>query len=189
MAWINRIAAGMLCSRKTTSINQGSTITAEWLPYVCAHQAIGLSAAAGVGSSCHSPILLQQRNHISDSPGVDGGGVELVSELDKIALSLALSSASRAFSLFSCFICSCAAARRLSSAARPRSRAAHSLLVLDLSPIELDLSQLVVDNGSPVEHRQQAAEPGQGGVVLRFADRGRRRRGRGCGHGCTTRKE
>jgi hypothetical protein len=66
----------------------------------------------------------------------------------------------------------------------------HSLLVLDLpllvrdlpilefdlSPIELDLSQLVVDNGSPVEHRQATAEPGQRGVVLRFADRGRRRR-------------
>jgi hypothetical protein len=33
--------------------------------------------------------------------------------------------------------------------------------VRDLSAIELDLSQLVVDNGSPVEHRQAAAEPGQ----------------------------
>ena len=41
---------------------------------------------------------------------------------------------------------------------------------LDLSPIELDLSQLVVDNGSPVEHRQATAEPGQRGVILRFAD-------------------
>ncbi len=73
-----------------------------------AHEATGLSAAAGMGSSCHSPVLLQQRNHISDSPGVDGGGGELVSELNKIASSLLLSSASRSFSLFSCFIrCSC----------------------------------------------------------------------------------
>ena len=37
----------------------------------------------------------------------------------------------------------------------------HPLLVRDLSAIELDLSQLVVDNGSPVQHRQAAAEPGQ----------------------------
>ena len=44
------------------------------------------------------------------------------------------------------------------------------LLELDLSAIELDLSQLVVDNGSPVEHRQATAEPGQRGVELRFAD-------------------
>jgi hypothetical protein len=42
--------------------------------------------------------------------------------------------------------------------------------VNDLSAIELDLSQLVVDNGSPVEHRQAATEPGQRGVVLRLAD-------------------
>ena len=48
------------------------------------------------------------------------------------------------------------------------------------SPLELDLSLLVVDNGSPVEQllrrrlrlRQQAPEP--------------RQRGRGSGHGCTT---
>ena len=46
----------------------------------------------------------------------------------------------------------------------------HPLLVNDLPLLELDLSQLVVDNGSPVEHRQQAAEPGQRGVILRFAD-------------------
>ena len=79
-----------------------------------------------------------------------------MSELNKIASSLLLSSASRSFSLLSCYGC---AGLRL-----------HPLLVLDLSPIELDLSQLVVDNGSPVEHRQQAAEPGQRGVILRFAD-------------------
>ena len=49
---------------------------------------------------------------------------------------------------------------------------------LDLSPIELDLSQLVVDNGSPVEQllrrslrlRQAATEPGQRGVVDRFIE-------------------
>jgi hypothetical protein len=61
------------------------------------------------------------------------------------------------------------------------------VLQLLLPPIERDLSQLVVDDGSPVEHRQTAPEPGQGGVVLRFADQGRRCRRRGCGHGCTTR--
>ena len=44
------------------------------------------------------------------------------------------------------------------------------LLEFALAPIELDLSQLVVDNGSPIEHRQAAAEPGQRGVELRFAD-------------------
>ena len=52
------------------------------------------------------------------------------------------------------------------------------LLVFDLSALELDLSELVVDNGSLVQHRQQAPEPAQRGVVLRFADRGRRHRGR-----------
>ena len=41
------------------------------------------------------PVFLQQRDHISDSPGVAFGGVELVPELDKIALSLLLSSSSR----------------------------------------------------------------------------------------------
>ena len=46
------------------------------------------------------------------------------------------------------------------------------VLQLLLPPIELDLSQLVVDDGSPVEHRQTAPEPGQRGVVLRFADQG-----------------
>ena len=43
-----------------------------------ANEATGLSAAAGVGSSCHSPVLLKQRNHVSDSPGIAFGGVELV---------------------------------------------------------------------------------------------------------------
>ena len=52
------------------------------------------------------------------------------------------------------------------------------LLVFDLSALELDLSELVVDNGSLVQHRQQAPEPAQRGVVLRFADRVRRHRGR-----------
>jgi hypothetical protein len=50
-----------------------------------AHEATGLSAAAGVGSSCHSPVLLQQRDPISDSPGMAFGGVELVAGLGKVA--------------------------------------------------------------------------------------------------------
>ena len=144
-------------------------------------------ATQGDGASCHPPVLLQERNQVSDSPGVEGGGVELVTELDEIALSLALSSASRAFSLFSCYGF---AGLRLHPllvldlpllvrdlallVVFPQLRVLalellHSLLVLDLSPIELDLSQLVVDNGSPVEQllrrrlrlRQEAAEPGQ----------------------------
>jgi len=48
------------------------------------------------------------------------------------------------------------------------------LLVFDpqllLSEIELDLSQLVVDDGSPVQHRQPASPARQGGVVLLLAD-------------------
>ena len=54
-------------------------------------------------SSSKPAVLLQQGNHISDSLGVGFAGVELVAELDKIALSLALSSASRSFSLLSCY--------------------------------------------------------------------------------------
>ena len=50
-----------------------------------AHEATGLSAAAGVGSSCHSPVLLQQRDPISDSPGMAFGGVALVAVLNKMA--------------------------------------------------------------------------------------------------------
>jgi hypothetical protein len=53
-------------------------------------------------------VFLEQGDHVSGLSGVEGGGVELVAELNKIASSLALSSASRAFSLLSCFIlCSC----------------------------------------------------------------------------------
>jgi len=47
--------------------------------------AIGLSAAAGQESSSHSWVLLQQRNPISDSPGMAFEGVALVPELNKIA--------------------------------------------------------------------------------------------------------
>jgi hypothetical protein len=50
-----------------------------------AHEAFALSAEVGVGSSCHSPVLLQQRDPISDSPGMAFGGGELVPELNKIA--------------------------------------------------------------------------------------------------------
>ena len=53
-----------------------------------AHEASGLSAAAGVGSSCHSPVLLKQRNHCSDSSGMAFAGVELVAALVTVALRL-----------------------------------------------------------------------------------------------------
>ncbi len=46
----------------------------------------------------------------------------------------------------------------------------HPLLVRNPALLEFDLSQLVVDHGSPVQHRQATPEPGQRGVVLRFAD-------------------
>ena len=51
-------------------------------------------------ASSKAAALLQQGDHISDSLGVGLVGFELVEELHKIALSLALSSASRSFSLF-----------------------------------------------------------------------------------------
>ena len=63
-----------------------------------------LSAAAEKESSSKPAVLLQQGNHLSDSSGVGFAGLDLVAELDKIALSLASSSESRAFSLFSCSI-------------------------------------------------------------------------------------
>ena len=51
------------------------------------------NATAGVKEilairSIEVAILLQQRDHISDLIGVDGAGFDLVSELNKIALSL-----------------------------------------------------------------------------------------------------
>ena len=55
-------------------------------------------------ASSQPAVLIQQGDHFSDSPGVDGGGVELVSELNKIASSLLLSSASRAFSFLICSV-------------------------------------------------------------------------------------
>jgi hypothetical protein len=74
-----------------------------------------------------------------------------VAELDEIALSLALSSASRAFSLSICKIsllsCYGFAGLRL----HPLLVRDLPLLVLALAPLELDLSQLVVDNGSPIQ--------------------------------------
>ena len=63
----------------------------------------GATQGDGLVHSGNPPVLLQQRNQVSNSPGVEGGGVELVAKLDEIALSLALSSASRAFSLLSCY--------------------------------------------------------------------------------------
>jgi len=52
----------------------------------------------------------------------------------------------------------------------------HPLLVRDPAPLELDLPQLLVDDGSPIEQllrrnlrlRQPAAEPGQRGVIGRL---------------------
>jgi hypothetical protein len=68
-----------------------------------------------------------------------------------------------------------------------------SVLALELpdSLLPLCRSDLEIDNGTLVERRQPAPEPRQRGVVGRFietalADPGRRCRGRGCGHGCTT---
>ena len=61
-------------------------------------------AWVGGASSSQPAVLIQQGDHISDSPGVEGRGVELVPELDKIALSLLLSSESRAFSFSICSI-------------------------------------------------------------------------------------
>jgi hypothetical protein len=80
---------------------------------------VGWSAASGMGASSHSPVLLQQRDHISDSPGVAFGGVELVSELNKIASSLLLSSASRSSSFSSRY-----RLHRPSATAAARSRSA-----------------------------------------------------------------
>jgi hypothetical protein len=48
--------------------------------------------------------FLQQRNLISDSLGAEFAELELVTELDEIALCLALSSAGRSFSLLICEI-------------------------------------------------------------------------------------
>ena len=63
-----------------------------------------------------SAVLLQQRNHISDLFCVGFAGLEMVAELDEIALSLALSSDSRAFSLLICSsLCSIAYCRTLVS--------------------------------------------------------------------------
>jgi hypothetical protein len=70
----------------------------------------------GRASSSKPAVFLQQGNQVSDSLDVGFAWVELVAELDEIALSLALSSASRSFSLLSCFIrCSCAIFFRSSS--------------------------------------------------------------------------
>ena len=78
-------------------ISQGATRALAWLttPAVDhtepmhgpktpsgAHEAIAMSAAVGVGNSCHSSVLLQQREPISDSPGIAFGGIELVPGLD-----------------------------------------------------------------------------------------------------------
>ena len=55
-------------------------------------------------ASSQPAVLIQQGDHISDSPGVGFVGVELVAELNTIASSLLLSSASRAFSFLICSV-------------------------------------------------------------------------------------
>jgi hypothetical protein len=49
-------------------------------------------------------VFLQQSDHVSGLCGVEGGGLELVAELNKIISSWAFGSASRAFSLLSCSV-------------------------------------------------------------------------------------
>jgi hypothetical protein len=49
-------------------------------------------------------VFLEQSDYVSGLCGVEGGGLELVAELNKITSSLAFSSASRAFSLLSCSV-------------------------------------------------------------------------------------
>jgi len=65
----------------TEPMHSYKTTTAQ--PSV-AHEATGLSTAAGNGASCRSPVLLKQRNHVSDSPGIAFGGIELVDVLDRL---------------------------------------------------------------------------------------------------------
>ena len=55
-------------------------------------------------TSSQPAVLIQQGDHISDSLGVGFVGVELVAELNTIASSLLLSSASRAFSFLICSV-------------------------------------------------------------------------------------
>jgi len=108
-----------------------------WRELSGAQEAVGLSAAAGNGASSHSAVLLQQRNHVADSPGVEGGGVELMPELDEIALSLALNSESRAFS-FS--ICSASLLTRKDSLFSCFVRSLEALICLSISGLRRQLS-------------------------------------------------
>jgi len=66
------------------------------------HLPASKGGALGRGNSDRSAVLLKQGNHVSHSPGVELGGVELMSELNKIASSLLLSSASRSSSFLIC---------------------------------------------------------------------------------------
>ena len=66
-----------------------------------------LALAGDCPSGLHSEevaVFLQQSDYVSGLCGVEGGGLELVAELNKITSSLAFSSASRAFSLLSCSV-------------------------------------------------------------------------------------
>jgi hypothetical protein len=131
--------------------------------------------------SAEFAVFEQKTDQPSELLGVLWGGIELVLELNKSASILELSASSRSISLSSCYGFAGLRLHPLLVRDLPllvffpqllvfSLELLHSILVLALDPLELDLSQLVIDNGSPVQHRQTAPEPRQGGVVLRFAD-------------------
>ena len=104
-------AAGLCAAAGTCSTRHRTACSpTRRTPPVCGQQSAEANSRQRRSRS-HSPVLLQERNQISDSPGVEGGGVELVPELNKIASILELSASSCAFSfsicsisLLSCFI-------------------------------------------------------------------------------------
>ena len=51
-----------------------------------------MEALSGNAPSGKAAVFLQQGNHVSDALGVGSAGLKLVSDLDEIARSLALSS-------------------------------------------------------------------------------------------------
>ena len=114
-------------------------------------------------------VFQEEADQASELSGVFWCGVELVLELDKSVSILELSSSSRAISLSSCYGFAGLRLHPLLVRDLPLLffdsqllalvlQLLHSLLVRNLSllvfdffPIELDLSQLVVDDGSPVQ--------------------------------------
>ena len=101
-------------------------------------------------------VLLQQGNHLSDSSGVGFAGLDLVAELDKIALSLASSSESRAFSLFGLRPTSSTADRSLCRVATASLACGYNLCsrAIDLISISTTGCQLSFDN----QRRQGGSE-------------------------------